>query len=495
MSKEVSNNYIISEKNNISGILLNYEEFYLSDKNNLIYKIILIQKKAGIIIKSKKYSISFDLIDIKSKVNHEFNNNQELYNFILDLFSKNKISIKDIKIALEMQLEANLDKENIIFILKYHKENKDFNYMELINKNLTLEKEITTLKNENDLLKNEITEIKTNLNNNSGPHNLKILSDITKDSYSDDVSDNTFTIFKSIHDYIFLIYSTKIKSIICFDLIEEKKIIEIKNAHKEFITNFRHCIDKKNKRDIIMTISCADRNIKLWDSLYWECILDLKYLYHEGFIYSSAFLQYLDDIYIVTTNYNHYNSPGFVEIYDLKKNLLKKLNGSNENTSYVDTYNEEINLKNHYIITGNSNRVVAYIFETNKIFKEYKDNYNNNHLSIIIHQTEDCLKLIESCYDGNIRIWNFYTGALIIKIQIGNNWLYGVCVWNDSFLFVGCSDKTIKLIELKEGFIAKNMKGHNNSVLTIKKIEHPKYGKCLISQGYNEDQIKIWICK
>ena len=65
-----------------------------------------------------------------------------------------------------MQLEANLDKENIIFILKYHKENKDFNYMELINKNLTLEKEITTLKNENDLLKNEITEIKTNLNNN-----------------------------------------------------------------------------------------------------------------------------------------------------------------------------------------------------------------------------------------------------------------------------------------------------------------------------------------
>ena len=96
---------------------------------------------------------------------------------------------------------------------------------------------------------------------------------------------------------------------------------------------------------------------------------------------------------------------------------------------------------------------------------------------------------------GNIRIWNFYTGALIIKIQIGNNWLYGVCVWNDSFLFVGCSDKTIKLIELKEGFIAKNMKGHNNSVLTIKKIEHPKFGKCLISQGNNEDSIIIWEVK
>ena len=37
------------------------------------------------------------------------------------------------------------------------------------------------------------------------------------------------------------------------------------------------------------------------------------------------------------------------------------------------------------------------------------------------------------------------------------------------------------------------MKGHFNSVLTIKKIKHPKYGDCILSQGYNEDQIKLWI--
>ena len=37
------------------------------------------------------------------------------------------------------------------------------------------------------------------------------------------------------------------------------------------------------------------------------------------------------------------------------------------------------------------------------------------------------------------------------------------------------------------------MKGHFNSVLTIKKIKYPKYGDCILSQGYNEDQIKLWI--
>ena len=41
----------------------------------------------------------------------------------------------------------------------------------------------------------------------------------------------------------------------------------------------------------------------------------------------------------------------------------------------------------------------------------------------------------------------------------------------------------------------KIFKGHDNIVLTLKKINHPKYGECLISQGYEHDNIKLWICK
>ena len=134
MSKEVSlYKYIISKSIETSGTLLNYDEFYLPDKNNIIYKIILIQKEQGIIIKSKKYSLSFNHKEIKSQMNQAFNTNEELYNFILDLFENNKIFIKDILIAKEMQLEYN-DIEKIIFVLKYNKENNDINYMELINK-------------------------------------------------------------------------------------------------------------------------------------------------------------------------------------------------------------------------------------------------------------------------------------------------------------------------------------------------------------------------
>ena len=108
---------------------------------------------------------------------------------------------------------------------------------------------------------------------------------------------------------------------------------------------------------------------------------------------------------------------------------------------------------------------------------------------------EELTKLVESCYDGNIRIWNFYTGKLLNKIRIGYNWLYGICLWDKDYLFVGSSDKAIKLINITNGYIAKNLTGHSDPVLTIKKISHPKYGQCLLSQGYNEDQIKLWINK
>ena len=72
-------------------------------------------------------------------------------------------------------------------------------------------------------------------------------------------------------------------------------------------------------------------------------------------------------------------------------------------------------------------------------------------------------------------------------------WLTGICILNSGNLFVGCYDRTIKLIDLKNKNIVKSLEGHKDWVLTIKKINHPKYGTCLISQGRKNDQIKMWM--
>ena len=49
------------------------------------------------------------------------------------------------------------------------------------------------------------------------------------------------------------------------------------------------------------------------------------------------------------------------------------------------------------------------------------------------------------------------------------------------------------MIELNNGVIIKELKGHINNVLSIKIFIHPKYGKCLLSQGASNDSIKLWI--
>ena len=67
-------------------------------------------------------------------------------------------------------------------------------------------------------------------------------------------------------------------------------------------------------------------------------------------------------------------------------------------------------------------------------------------------------------------------------------------MWNNEYIFVGCNDKTIKLIELNNGNIIKELKGHDGVVFSIKAIIDSKYGKCLISQG-SDDIIKLWIIK
>ena len=44
---------------------------------------------------------------------------------------------------------------------------------------------------------------------NENPKNIKFLSDIVNDSYAHCNLDNSFTIFKSINDILYLIYANK----------------------------------------------------------------------------------------------------------------------------------------------------------------------------------------------------------------------------------------------------------------------------------------------
>ena len=242
-----------------------------------------------------------------------------------------------------------------------------------------------------------------------------------------------------------------------------------------------------------MSIVFIENNIKLWNVNNWELILNLKNVNKKGILFSGCFLNENNKNYIVSSNLNWNGNCEPIKIFDFNGKKIKEINDSKYKTFYIDSFYDK-NLNINFIITSNENYIKSYDYNNNKIYHKYYENENEIHWGFIIQVNEELIKLIENCNDGNIRIWNFHTGLLIKKIQVNKN-LKDACLWNNTYMFVGCEDTSIKLVDLKNGIVIKSFTGHNKDVLTIKKINHPQYGECLISQGYGDDQIKLWINK
>jgi len=327
--------------------------------------------------------------------------------------------------------------------------------------------------------------------------NIESLNNLINNSYFKEslYIDNTFTVFKSINDILYLIYSNENKSIISYNLIEKKVINEVKNAHDYLISNFIYYLDKINKRDLILSISCKNNNIKLWNFNNFECLLNIENIYNGGFIFSACFLNDNNHIYIITSNYKiDYFSFEYIKVFNLNGQKINQIDHSEENSNYIMAYYDNKTSKN-YIISANNGNVKSFDFKENELYNIYNDGTYFNHNSVVINSKEDIVKLIESCNDGNIRIWNFHSAQLLNIIHITDKYLIGLCLWNNDYLLVGREDTIITIIDLNKEFIVNQLTGHNNSVLTIKNIIHPQYGKILISQGCGNDGIKLWLTK
>ena len=331
---------------------------------------------------------------------------------------------------------------------------------------------------------------------NSNPQDIIFLNNIINDSYSNYRFVDTFCVFTSINNILYLIYSNENNSIISYNLIDNKKINIIRNAHDKYICSFRHFLDNIKMRDLIMSISSDDNNIKLWNIINLELILNIQSIYNNGALYSACFLNNNDQNYIITSN-SYISTKESIKVFDFKGNQIQEINDSKDDVFFIDIYYDNDLFKN-FILTSNRGYSKSYDYKENKLYHKYNEDNNNYHHNwhnhIIINKIKKVIELIESCDDGYIRIWNFHSALLLKKIKVNNKRLVEICMWNNDYIFVGCNDKTIKLIELNNGNVIKELKGHDGVVFSIKAIIHYKYGKCLITQG-SDDIIKLWIIK
>ena len=456
--------------------------------------------------------IEIDLIHNKKNKDYIITELANKYNQL----EKEVISLKnDFKILKDKVLKSMNQKKNMENQKQIDKNNQNENKdQSRLSKNSKKKIEIY---DNNDINNNNINEnknnkindekVKININEYKINVDLQLLNEITDNSFCSNIEDNTFCIFNSYKKNLsYLIYSIKSKSILCYNFDEKKIIKEIKEPHdSEYITNYRHCV--YNKKDIIMSISLSNNMIKIWEFPNFTCILTLKNIYIKGYLYSACFLNNDENINI-NERYNYIitscvGSNESIKIFDFNGDIIKKYDQKNpEDIYFIDSY-FDIQLKVYYIITGNYNYIKSYDFYETKLYKKYMESSDHNYgshcsCSIIANKNDnnDNVKLIDLCYGNeNVYIWNFHSSELIYKINTNGIGLVSCCLWDEHFCYVGCRDKTIKLIDIAKNKVIQTLKGHNNWVSCVKKINHSQYGECLISQGDLNDQIKLWVDK
>jgi len=324
---------------------------------------------------------------------------------------------------------------------------------------------------------------------------LQLISNLIEDSYAHFNSYNyTFDVFFSKNHIFYIVYTNDKKSIISYNLNDNKKINEIRKAHKDYIINIKYYSDHIHSKDLILSLSIDD-GIKIWDINNIECLvnIDISNEENKGYLPYACLFYDNEECYILSCNYKfNYKSNESIYVLDFSGNKIKKINDSKDNSFFIDFYyNKNLSLK--FILTGNKGFCKSYNYHKNTLYNKYNDNniygcYNN----VIINTSKNSIKLIGTTFEGNISIWDFYSGQLLNKIKIYEEGAYGNYFWKNSYLFIGCTYGKIKIIDLKREKIIREFFAHKTDTITIKVINHPKYGECLVSQGDGLTEIKLW---
>ena len=84
-----------------------------------------------------------------------------------------------------------------------------------------------------------------------------------------------------------------------FNILNNQKINTIKNAHDKSISNFRYYLYKEFKRELLLTISAQNNNIKIWNINNWECLVNIININENGLMYSATILNDNSEILII----------------------------------------------------------------------------------------------------------------------------------------------------------------------------------------------------
>ena len=276
------------------------------------------------------------------------------------------------------------------------------------------------------------------------------------------------------------------KSIIFYDINNDKEIKKFNNAHENNIFIIKYY--SYQLYDIILT-SSSNNDVKIWNYNESLNILTINNILNKySNIYSSALLFDHNLFYIFCIG-----NIDYIKVYNSSGNLYKNLGNNNECRRYIDIF--EIN-ENKYIISGGNIGINVFnypSFSNYYCFRENEDNSHHNYAKII--KIKNIYNLIDVGSFNKIKIWDFFNKNLIKCITSNStNMLGGFIVINNIYLIIGSHDKELKAFNINNGIIEKKFDKHNSSVIGIKSIKDKDNNQYFVSYGHDKN-IYLWSLK
>ena len=271
--------------------------------------------------------------------------------------------------------------------------------------------------------------------------------------------DCRFVTFKSIDDILTLVYFTDDYSIVSYDIVENKQLNIIKNSQKD-IWNLQYCLDKKNKRDLILSHSCYN-NIKIWNINNYTCILNLKEMELDYVKVSQVcFMNYKNNIYLIISS-TSFSDP-ICKLFDLSGNIIKKINFESMMINSIITYNDD-ELSKAYILISSPKMIKSYNYDEDKTYQSYL-NIGRNYIYNLMVVSKDRIwepTHLFGNYGNYVIIWNFHTGEMLNNVSFDIN-INNICLWNNQFLIAITENfnenkSIISLLDINTGKLKQNL--------------------------------------
>ena len=399
-------------------------------------------------------------------IDKEWNNNNKLNSLINDCINIEN-DIKTINTINEKIKECKSTNTQI----KFNSGNDDIIILESIKKfgNINSKKESNNNDNINIL--------------DFNPQNIKFVKKIT-DSFCcshNYVYDCICFFISKKEEYVLGYIDKEYKSVIFYDINNDKEIKKINNAHESSIFTIKHY--DYNLYDIILTSSI---DIKIWN--YYESlnILTINNIFNGNNVYSSALLFDNNSFYIFCVGDNNY-----INVYNSSGSLYKNIGNNDECRRYIEIF--EIN-ENKYIISGGNKGINVFnypSFSNYHCFLENNDTYYHKYVRII--KLKNIYNLFDVGTFNQIKIWDFFNKSLIKCITSNSNQrLGGFIIINNIYLIIGSWDKEIKVFDINNAIIIKKFKKHTSQVVGIKTIKDKNNNQYFVSFGQGDNTIYLW---